>query len=125
MPSILSKVSEAKDSLRAIPSATMSLIVMTFFSSSRRKFGNPDWIVVFTVGLHCLQNHNAPSVSFITSICCFVSPTQLPWDHFSQESQKIAGSFPIVLGQLMHILVLLIFFLLRSLIVWLFNEGTY
>ena len=45
-----SKLSDARDSLRDIPSATKSLILMTFFSISRRKFGKPDCIVVFTVG---------------------------------------------------------------------------
>ena len=44
---------------------------------------------------------------------------------FFTELQQIAGSFSIVLGQPMHILVLLIFLLLWSVIVWLFDEGTY
>ena len=93
MPSIFSKVSEAQDPLRAIPSATISLIVMTFFSSSRRKFGNPDWIVVFPVGLHCLQNHSARQFRLSHQSVVLLVPRNCRGTIFHRSRKKLPARF--------------------------------
>ena len=49
MPSNLSKVSEGNDSLRAIPFATMSLIVMTFFFQVQ----DASWATLMDCRFHC------------------------------------------------------------------------